>query len=100
MALSLDIENRRQPFECGGFDAAFPFRNRLRNGKAASNPPHSKGCRRFLMSKLNAIARERPEHRSICILIDAPVAHAPRTVTLAYFSTYWRRSVLRTRRLL
>jgi len=25
MALSLDTEKRRQPLECGGFDAAFPF---------------------------------------------------------------------------
>src|SRR5919109_5200959 len=49
MALSVGIKNRRQPLECGGFDAAFPPLDlstaRFTTGKAASKPPHSKASR-------------------------------------------------------
>src|SRR2546428_9795419 len=35
----------REALECGGFNAAFPFLDRSRNGKAALKPRRSKGCR-------------------------------------------------------
>jgi hypothetical protein len=54
--------NEREALESLGFDAAFPFLDlsTVQSIESGVEPPHSKGCRRFLMSKLNAIGFSKP----------------------------------------
>src|SRR5262249_37341402 len=58
--------NRRQPLECGGFDAAFPFFDRSKNGKAASKPPHSKASRASTLNLMPLALKSRAKLSRRC----------------------------------